>query len=183
MANKETLHFTYESPENLVRLLVGINYEKTHSMREISIYRERLDKEEDSFFYKIMCELYPDGCTIDVKQIQEITDRIHSFLETDEEAKDIRLRYEMHDCKSYVYYKLDKHLYPCKVGEHAMIIRECCVDYFKDVEIEQTTPEKVRQFILDNFIIKSEFSTLKGIANDSYIHRCCVLDRPYSEDE
>ena len=35
----ETLHFSYRSPENFVRLLCNIVYEKEHSPREIVVAR------------------------------------------------------------------------------------------------------------------------------------------------
>lgn len=172
---KETLHFSYESPENLVRLLTNINYEKTHSNMEISIYYQRLDKEPDSFFYDVMCKLYPSGTTVDIKEIQEITEYIHNFLETDEEAKELKAQWEMQHLSSYVYFKLDKKVYPCGFAKHSKTVRDICVDYFKDFEKDILTVEMIEKFILDNFTIASSNSSIYSIAKDSYFIYECIL--------
>lgn len=171
------LHFTYESAENLTRLLINIRYEQTHSNREISIYHERFDDESDNFFYDIMCKLYHDGITIGQKEIDELVEYIHKYLETDESTADIRMRYRKRDIDTWVYFKLDKTLFPCKTAEHTRIVKEIAVDYFKDVDPHSLTQDMVTKFIVDNIEIKSEFSTIEKIATDRYIYQCCCFNR------
>lgn len=119
---KEYISFRYKSIENFARLLVTIQYENTHNPREISVFHERLDKESDDFFGKILVKLYPQGATI---------------------------------------------------GE---TVKNICVDYFKGFDVHDLSVEKVKKFILDNFIVRSSFSSVESIARDArYIHDCIIF--------
>lgn len=174
---KKTLHFTYQSPENLVRLLCGIHYEKTHNSREIAIYHERFTNEPNSLYLDFMTTLYPNGITIDVKQIEELCEYIDVFLSKDEQAKDIKAKYDMAEYESYVYFDIDKKVYPCKYGSHQKIVKDICVDYFKGFDKDELSAEKISDFIIKHFKIESRFSTVNTIARDSkYILDCIIFD-------
>lgn len=173
----ETLHFSYHSPENFVRLLCEIVYEKEHSPREIAIYHERFAYETDEFFAKMLEQLFPAGATIGEKEIHQCVSWIDNFLSYDEQTKDIRVRYDMVDYESYVYFDIDKKVYPCDHTSHSMMVKNICVDYFKGFDESDITPEKVADFIRNHFVVKSRFSTAGSIANDSaYICRCILMN-------
>ncbi len=174
---KEVLHFTYKSPENLTRLLCDIHYEKTHNSREIAIYHERFTNEPDSLYLDFMTTLYPNGITIDVKQIEELCEYIDDFLSKDEQAKDIKAKYDMAEYESYVYFDIDKTVYPCSYASHMQMVKNICVDYFKGFDKDELSDEKIADFIIKHFKIKSSFSTVNTIAMDSrYIRDCIVFD-------
>ena len=168
----ETLHFSYRSPENFVRLLCDIVYEKEHSPRDIAIYHERFDDETDEFFATMLKQLFPEGATIGEKEINQCVSWIDNFLSHDEQTKDIKVRYDMVECESYVYFDIDKKVYPCSHTAHSQVVKNICVDYFKGFDESEITPEKVADFIRNHFVVKSRFSTAGSIANDSaYIYR------------
>ena len=172
----KTLHFSYRSPENFVRLLCNIVYEKEHSPREIAIYHERFDDESDEFFANMLKMLFPEGGTIGEKEIHRCVVWIDDFLSWDEQTKDIKVRYDMVDYESYVYFDIDKKVYPCDHTSHSMMVKNICVDYFKGFDESDITPEKVADFIRSHFVVKSRFSTAGSIANDSaYICRCILM--------
>lgn len=173
----ETLHFRYQSPENLVRLLCEIVYEKEHSSREVAVYHERFDKESDEFFAKMLEQLFPEGANIGEQEIHRCVEWIDNFLSYDDQTKDIRVRYDMIDYESYVYFNIDKKVYPCSHTSHSMMVRDICKDYFKGFDESDITPEKVADFIRNHFVVKSRFSTAASIAQDSeYICRCILMD-------
>lgn len=178
----ETLHFRYQSPENLVRLLCEVVYEKEHTPRQIAIYHERFDDESDEFFANMLVKLFPEGATVGEKEINQCVEWIDNFLDHDEQTKDIKVRYDMVDHESYVYFDIDKKVYPCDHTSHSMMVKKICVDYFKGFDESDITPEKVADFIRDHFVVKSRFSTASSIANDSaYICRCILMD--WSDEE
>lgn len=173
----ETLHFSYRSPENLVRLLCNVVYEQEHSSREIAVYHERFENETDEFFADMLTQLFPEGATIGQDEIHKCVNWIDNFLDHDDQTKDIKVRYDMTECESYVYFDIDKKVYPCDHTSHSMMVKNICVDYFKGFDESDITPEKVADFIRNHFVVKSRFSTAGSIAEDSaYICRCILMD-------
>lgn len=173
----ETLHFSYKSPENLVRLLCNIQYEQTHSPRDITIYHQRFDKESDEIFYQFMIKLYPNGTTINVKEIQEICNYIDYFLDNDDTTKDLKVVYDLEYYSSYVYFDIDKKVYPCDYASHQQMVKKICMDYFKGFDKTDLTVDKISDFIETHFIVKSRFSSAQTIARDSqYILSCILFD-------
>lgn len=174
---KKTLHFSYKSPENLVRLLCEIVYERDHTPRDITIYHERFDNETDSFFADMLTKLFPEGATIGEKEIDLCVEWIDNFLKTDEKAIDFRAKYDLDYYSSYVYFDIDNIVYPCEYASHQQMVKKICVDYFKGVDKADLSAEKVANFIRDHFIVKSRFSTAETIASDAqYIMNCIVFD-------
>lgn len=174
---KETLHFRYESVENIVRLMVTIQYEKTHNPRDIDIYHQRFDKESDNIFYEFMVKLFPDGVTIGEKEINDLIKHIEFFLEIDEEAKDIAFQYDLIHRSSYVAFIIDKKIYDCSYASHQQTLKKICVDYFKGFSHDELSVESVKKFILDNFIVRSSFSSVETLARDArYIYDCIIFE-------
>lgn len=174
---KETVHFRYKTPENLTRLLCNIYYEQTHTSREIGIYHERFKNEPDSIFLGFMTTLYPNGITIGEQQIKELCEYIDNFLNSDEQTKDIKAKYDMAEYDSYVYFDIDKTVYPCSHTSHQQTVKNICIDYFKGFDKSDLSSEKIGKFIREHFIVKSRFSTVETIAQDSgYITRCILFD-------
>lgn len=174
---KEYISFRYESVENLVRLLVTIQYEKTHNSREIELFHKRFDKEPDDIFGEFLVKLYPQGANIGEKEINALVNHIDYFMDTDEEAKDLEIQQQLKYLSSYVYFKIDKKIYTCSFASHQQTIRDICVDYFKGFDMHDLSVEKVKRFILNNFLVRSSFSTVETIADDAYfIYNCIMFD-------
>ena len=169
------IHFTYKSPENFTRLLCNIYYEQTHTGRENFIYRERFKTEPDSLFLDFMTTLYPKGITIGQKQIEELCSYIDIYLDNDEKAKDIKAKYDMIVFDSYVYFDIDKKVYPCSYCSHSQTIKNICADYFKGFDKSELSVEMIHDFIVKHFVVKSMFSTAESIANDSFFIRNCII--------
>lgn len=174
---KEKIHFSYKSPANVVRLLCEIVYEQEHLPRDIAIYHERLDNVTDEFFEQMLASLFPTGATIGEGEIRKCVNWIDNFLNSDEQTKDIKVRYDMAEYDSYVYFDIDNTVYPCSYASHQQTVKNICVDYFKNFSITELTVEKVADFIRKHFIVKSQFSTIETIARDSkYIMDCIIFN-------
>ena len=163
----KTVHFRYRSPENFVRLLCDIVYEKKHSPMEITVYHERFADETDDFFANMLLELFPNGATIGEKEIDRCVEWIDLFLSKDGQAKDIRVKYDMECYSSYVYFDIDKIIYPCDYCSHQQTVEKICVDYFRGFDSSDLTVEKIAKFIREHFVVKSSFSSAESIARDA----------------
>lgn len=162
----ETLNFTYKSIGNFVRLLSTVKYEQTHNPREIAIWHERFDNDEsDNLFETFLKTLFPEGGTIDVEHIEQLIKYIDNWLDKDEETRQIRNKYIKLDNPYWVYFKIDDIVTPCRFGDHARIVEDICLEYFKDCE--NVSENKIRRFILDNFEIRSDNTDISRIANDA----------------
>lgn len=171
----ETIHFKYKSVENFVRLLVTIQYEKTHNAREIHLFHRRFDKENDDIFYQFLIELFPEGGNIGEEELKALVKHIEHFLDTDEEAKDISVEWDMQHQSSYVFFKIDKKVYNCSYASHQQTVKNICVDYFKGFDPHELSVEMVEKFITENFVVKSDFSTAETIARDARYIRDCII--------
>lgn len=176
----EKLYFSYKSIGNYIKLLATIKFENTHNAEDITIWHERFDNDEaDNLFESFLEKLFPKGKTIDVEDIETIMNYAEHFLETDIEARKMRADYRKFKYGSYVYFKPDIDVIYADVGKHADIVQRICIDYFKDFDDDYCiSPEMVKKFILSNFEIQSDNSTLERIANDcEYIATCISLRR------
>lgn len=71
--------------------------------------------------------------------------------------------------------RLEK-LLEAKTGHHSEIVRNICCDFFKD--FDEVDKDYLKKFILENFQIKSDFTTLEKVANDvEYIEDCIKFNR------
>ena len=172
----KTLHFTYESIGNFVKLLATIRFENTHSGRDVAIWHDRFDREDgDELFERFLMELYPEGKTIDVDDVDTVVSRAIRFLETDREAQDIRNNYIKFDSYYWVYFKPDNKVYPCEFAEHRDVVSQICSDFFKgfdDIDLDY-----LEKFIVDNFEIASDNSTVERIAKDAHFIRLDIVLR------
>jgi len=159
----QKLHFTYESPENLVRLLVNIQFENRYNPRDVTIYHSRFDKEPDDFYRNCMEKLYPNGCTIGKDELDKITEYVYDFMQKDEETLKLYVNYDKRRIKSYVYCKPFFEVQGAGVGSHAALVEQFCVRFFKGFNIEDITLEKIRKFIKNNIEIKSDYTSMKTI--------------------
>ena len=58
----EYINFTYKSIGNLCHLLLNIQYEKTHTPREISVFHQRFDNDEtDNLIEEILAKSTNDA--------------------------------------------------------------------------------------------------------------------------
>lgn len=179
------MHFSYKSIGNLCRLLATIQYEKSHTPREITVFHQRFDRDEcDDLIEQFLCELFPDGVTVGVKEITQLISHIERFMAKDKETQDLFVAYDKHCYPFYVYFKPDNIVYECDFAHHSTKVRDICCDYFKGFTEEELDPEYLRKFITENFEIKSNNSTIEQIANDNlYIARCVILKNQERDDE
>lgn len=175
---KQTLHFSYKSIGNFVRLLVTIQFENTHNSRDISIFHQRFRNEPDELFEEFLTELYPNGGTIGENEITNLTSYIHNFLQKDEAARDLYVTYDKHTYDSYVYFKPDKTVHYAEFGNHSNLVTQICCDYFKDFSPDEINLDYLKKFILENFEIKSDNTTVEKVSCDAaYIGRKIIFCR------
>ena len=179
----EKMSFKVKSPENMMKLLCTIRYERIGTPRMISAWHHRFDPDEaDDLFYDFAAKLYPQGGMIAEDQIEEITKVARHFLDTDDRTKEYLVEYDWHNMESCVVFLIDKKITYAPFGNHAKIIQNICLDYFKDFE-EEVSESTIRKFILDNFRIKSSNSSLDIIANDADYLASLINCRRYHREE
>ena len=64
-----------------------------------------------------------------------------------------------------VYFRPDNKLVHADHGEHAGIISDICMDYFRD--FDRMNADYLKKFIRDNFEIRSDCSTIEKISEDA----------------
>ena len=178
----EQFHFRYKSIGNFSKLLATILYEKSHSDMEIGIWHERFDNDEsDDLFESFLVELFPDGKTLQPEDIEVLMNYAERFLKKDKQAQDIRnLHIKAHN-HYWVYFKPDNIVHPCEYAKHTDKIREICADFFKD--FGDIDLDYLQKFILENFEINSDNSTVQSIASDArFIALYIMLKKCESED-
>ena len=168
------ISFTYKSIGNLCHLLLNIQYEKTHSPREITVFHQRFDNDKtDNLIEEILIKLFPNGVTIGEKEIIQLTSYIENFMLQDKATQDLFVKYDKRCYPHYVYFKPDNIVYECGFAEHSEKVRNICCDFFKGFTNEDLNCEYIKTFIKENFEIKSDNSTIEQIANDNaYIMSC-----------
>lgn len=163
---KERLNFTYKSIGNIMKLLATIQFEMTESDEEISIWHERFDNSDaDSIFEKFLEELFPNGKNIGKDEINAVVFRAKKFLENDEISKNIRNEHIKRQSAYWVYFRPDNVVYKCGFAEHFSTVQRVCVDFFNG--FDSLDAGYLRKFIIKNFEICSDNSTVEGIAMDS----------------
>lgn len=140
--------------------------ERAGDSREITVYHQRFDREPDVIYETFLTKLYPNGCTIGEQELKALVNQIRNFMETDETSVHLFLEYDKKHMESYVLFDLDNKIQFAPLGEHTQLIQNAVMDYFKDFDIDDIDTDYVYKFIMDNFEIKSDCSTLKQIAND-----------------
>lgn len=161
----KTVNFTYQSTGNMTKLLTTIRFERLNSPKDISVFHQRFDDEDDSFFEKVLEKLFPEGKTIVSEDIDVVVEYISSFMDRDEKCKDLYVEYDKFYYNSYVYFKIDKKVYPAKTGEHMRILEWILVDYFKG--FTDLSTEYLEKFIKENFEIVSDNTTLEKAVRDA----------------
>lgn len=173
----EKLNFTYDSPANMVRLLITILFEKDEqALRNYGYaYHKIFDTHAgEKIFSQFMTEIMPDGGTIDEPQLKAILEKVIHHLETDEYALETQADYDKLRYDSYVYFKPYHKVYPCGFLGHFETVQDILTEYFRGIESYDI--DKFKKFISDNFEIKSENTKISNIiANASFILRCCIM--------
>ena len=93
----------------------------------------------------------------------------------------MRANYRKFTYGSYVYFKPDINVIYAEFGKHTEIVKDICIDYFKDFDDDSCiSKEMIKPFILNYFEVKSDNTTLEKIANDcDYIANCISLRRDW----
>ena len=163
---KQVLHFTYKSIGNFVRLLCTICYEKTASSQDIMLWHKRFDNNESDILFENFCErLFPDGKTIDVPDIEIITEYASEFLQNDEKYIEYKTKYLLRVLDSYVYFIPDNKIYECGFGEHTQTVHNILLEFFNGMD--DIDENYLSKFIRENFIIKSDNTTIDTIIRDT----------------
>lgn len=171
----EYVSFTYKSIGNFCHLLLNIQYEKTHTPREITVFHQRFDNDEtDNLIEEILVKLFPNGANIGEKELIQLTSYIENFMLKDKKTQDLFVEYDKKHYSYYVYFKPDNIVYECGFAEHAKIVKEICLNFFKD--FDDIDPLYIKKFIIENFEISSDNSTVESISNDyNYIARAILI--------
>lgn len=172
---RKYVNFTYKSIGNICHLLLDIQYEKTHTPREISVFHQRFDNDEtDNLIEEILVKLFPNGANIGEKELIQLTSYIENFMLKDKETQDLFVEYDKRQYPYYVYFKPDNIVYECKFAGHSKIVTEICCNFFKD--FDDIDPQYIKKFILENFEISSDNSTVESISNDyNYITKQILI--------
>lgn len=168
----EKLYFHYQSPANIVRLMITILFEKTYSDRDISVYHKRFDHESDDIFQTFLEKLFPEGITVGETELNMLTAHTHQFMQTDLKSKELYAAYDKAMYPSWVYFKPDLTVYIAEFGDHTGIVKRLCLDYFKNFDYDEIKRIDMYKFILDNFEIRSNCTSIEDAAADHlYIQR------------
>lgn len=171
---ERTVNFAYKSIGNFVKLLATIRYENSHKGHDVAIWHERFDDDaNDELFERFLVELFPEGKTINPEDIDAVIHKAERFLETDEQAQNIRNKYTKLKSPYWVYFKPTNTVYPCNFADHSKVIQQICSDFFKgfdDIDVDY-----LKNFIQSNFEIRSSMSTVGKIANDAKFIRMAIL--------
>ncbi len=165
----EKLHFTCQSPANLVRLLIMIQFENHYSARDIAVFHARFDNESDDIFQTFMETLFPDGTTIGEDEINMLVQHTYDFLQKDEAAANEYIEYDKRHTYSYVYSKYDKTIHYADMGSHFHIVMRICADFFKNFDADDITSQKIETFIRNNIEIKSDFTSIDTVCGQANI--------------
>ena len=164
-SSPQTIHFSYSSIGNIVRLIATIQFENTKSGRDITVFHNRFDREPDELFETFITKILPEGGNIGKDEIEAVTEYIYSFMQKDDKCKDLYVKYDKRHYNSYVYFKPDKDLRYAEVGRHYGIVKDICIDYFKG--FDEVDIDYLKKFIRENFEILSDFTTIQNIVNDA----------------
>lgn len=161
----EKIHFKYENIGNMIRILVSLIFESKYDKRDITTYHARFDDESDDYFENIVKKLYPNGCTIGETELQNMTEYLFNLMQRDEKCKDLYAKWDKSHMYSWVYFKPDKTVEYAVVGDHARIVKDKCLEYFR--KCENIDARYLQKFILENFEIRSDCSTIEQISKDA----------------
>lgn len=165
----KTMQFRIKSPENYTRLLATILFEKSEFFKEFGyLWHEVFNTDDDTgdgLFLQFMTELFPQGANIAETELKSIMLRAVKHLQTNRECQDLHNSHLKQQHRFWVYSKWDNRLIPCRMAEHARVVKECCIEFYGDME--ELDIDKVRQFILSNFEISSDNSTVQSISKDA----------------
>lgn len=174
----EMLHFQIESPENFLRLACTIRFQKNKKNLDRVGYawQTLLDTDAgEELFHQFATELFPEGKTLDIDDIDAITSRALLFLDTDVDAKEIQAEYDKHRYSSWVYFKPYHTVYPVGYAQHNDKAKKLLYEYFKGIEDYDTAA--FQRFIRENVEIKSTVTSVEDIVKDAdWIIRSIVLN-------
>lgn len=173
----EKIGFTYKSIGNFCHLLLNIQYEKTHTSREITVFHQRFDNDEtDNLIEEILIKLFPNGASIGEKELIQLTSYVENYMLKDKTTQDLFVEYDKLHYPYYVYFKPDNIVYECDYAQHNRVVRDICCDFFKD--FDDIDPLYIKKFILENFEISSDNSTVESISNDyNFIAREILIEK------
>lgn len=157
-------------------MLITIQLEKTKSDRDKEVFHKRFDKEKDSVFEGFLLKLYPEGVTIGENEINHLVNFVVDFMQKDSEAIALYVDWDKLHYSSYVYFKVDNKVYNASYLSHFGLVKDICCNYFKGFDENEINTDYLSRFIVENFEIKSDFTTPTSVIQDvDYIARCIVL--------
>lgn len=179
----EKIGFKYQSPENLCRLLCTITFENNPDNHDwLWIWHQRFDQQDaDSLFETFMTELFPEGGKIDVKEIELLTERAFKFLQTDKSCRRFIALRDKSKYNYWVYDKINEVVVPCGFAKHQETVSRLVAEFF-DYKLDDYDRDYIYHFILDNYELQSDNSTIDKIANDvDWIIRSAYINKRRGE--
>lgn len=175
----EKLHFKVESPANFVKLACTILFERKEELLDDygSTWHDVFDGEAgNQHFQRFMEELFPDGCTIGERELNQLTDKAIQFLKTDVFCLDIKAGHDKLRSAFWVYFIPEHKVYPCQFAQHEETVIDILVDFF-GVNVQKYSIEALQRFILGAFQIQSTNTSVRSIAADAEFIRRTVYYR------
>ena len=176
----ERLHFRVESPANFVRLGCTILFEKRKIMAEwATTWHDVFDcTNGEQLFLQFMEELFPDGCTIGEKELNQITDRAIRYLQTETRCRDMKADHDKSRFTYWVSFIPEHKVYECEFARHEETIIEILTTFFGK-SIAGYSLDTLKRFILRSFEIHSDNSSVRSIAEDVDFIQRAVFSRSF----
>lgn len=152
------------SSGHLLQTLIAIRFESVYPIRDITVFHKRFNNEPDATFVKFAAIACPDEIAPDAKTIAKLTEYIRKYMQNDPLSTELYIEYDKQSLYSWVYCKPLKEIRSAGIGEHEKIIIDMCTRYFKGVRTIDRN--YLKRFILQNFEIQSDYSSLNIICKD-----------------
>ena len=174
---KKTLHFSYDSVENIVRMTTTMQFEKSNRFQELGwLWHQVFDDEKgDALFKQFIEQEYPDGATIGVDEIYHLMGVAVKYLESDRFNKE-RSKHTIMTGNSWLYCKTTDIAVKCDFGEHESALIDMLNDLMGE-SIWETREDKLAEIIQSQFIVASANTTLAKLAADAQYIKGCLQNR------
>lgn len=120
----------------------------------------------DKLFEEFLIEAYPEGCIIGEDEIKKIQNSAFRYLTSNEHCLDLKADLDKQFNTYYVYFKPYKKVFPCGFCEHSKTVFEILKEFFHGAA-DDLSSEYLKRFILENFEVRSDNTTVLQLANDS----------------
>lgn len=117
------MKFSIQSPQNMIRLLSTIIFEKSEYFEEYGYLWHTVfnadEKFGDNLFACFLTELFPKGTNLGETEIKKVMVYAIQYLKKDSKCQEIQVKYLKKKYNSWVYSMWNKKLMPCEFARHA----------------------------------------------------------------